>query len=163
MVGRFQIQVNAQRNVKAYYRTGCFRFNALDLYSVSILAGTPAILTEVFSLFSPDPPGQFWDSTSIRVRPLPSKSLRIYYLSYHPTVYSFDTKSIVNNQGLFVNLVVVMPTIRNNPNRKITDHSCRRLCRFLQIMNKHLPISSSGYYHIVPVHPTPKLIWFYLI
>jgi hypothetical protein len=46
-------------------------------------------------LFSSVPPGKCQDSTLIRAWLVPSESFPIHNLSYHPTLYSVNTDSIV--------------------------------------------------------------------
>jgi hypothetical protein len=92
-------------SVSIYQTTRCYQRgwssgNAVDLYSVGcrlwFQQGHRLSWLRV-SWFSWIPPGNFWDSTAIRLLPLSSKSFPIHQSSHHLTLYTsiFDAENIV--------------------------------------------------------------------
>jgi hypothetical protein len=51
-------------------------------------------------------PGKFWDSTSIRLQSLPSKSLPIIFLYYYPTFDAVLTTDIVVERNTLMILIM---------------------------------------------------------
>jgi hypothetical protein len=73
--------------------------NAIGLHSGGVRfesrPGHPLSWLRFFSWFSSVPPSKYWDTISIRLRSLPSKSFPIHHSSLHLTLHSLDTVGAV--------------------------------------------------------------------